>query len=411
MPRFPDTSATAEGLSDRVFSGLVARARARGQPVAPLHVGDTYLEPPPALRAEMQWVSARPGLHRYAPVQGVPALLDAVVARLRDRGGRAVPVEQVQVTAGGTGGLSAVATTLLDPGDEVVLLAPFWPLARGIVRSRGAVVREVPFFDRLGSAGFDPEAALEAVVGPRTVAIYVCSPNNPTGTVLDDDTLGAIGHVAARHDLWVLADEAYEDLRFDVPAGGGADVATPTWAHPRLRDRSVAIHTLSKGFAAAGVRLGWVHGPARLMEALRGVHTFHAYCAPHSMQYGAAVVLRQCAEWQAHVRALYAEAARAAADAVGVPTPAGGTFVFFDASPYLPADATSSAPLLERAVDAGVLLTPGSACGQAYGRWVRLCFTAVPPAELHGALAALRGVLDEARVKPSEPTAGSSHPG
>jgi N-succinyldiaminopimelate aminotransferase len=410
MPRFPETSPTAEGLSDRVFSALVARARALGRPVHPLHVGDTYLEPPPALRAEMQRVSERPGLHRYAPVQGAPELLDAIAERLTRRCGDLVPVERVQVTAGGTGGLSAVAATLLAPGDEVLLPAPFWPLARGIVRARGAVAREVPFFDRLGAPGFDPERALEAAVGPRTTAIYVCSPNNPTGEVVGADVLDAIARVAERHSLWVLADEAYEDLRFGED-GGPSTMSAPTWAHPRLRERAVAVHTLSKGFAAAGARLGWVHGPERFMQALRGVHTFHTYCAPHPMQGGAAVLLREGARWQAHVRALYEAAAREAAAAVGVATPQGGTFVFFDAAPFLPEGAPTSAPLLERAVDAGVLLTPGSACGEAYARWVRLCFTAVPPEELRSALAALRGVLSATAVRPSGPRGGSSRPG
>src|SRR5262249_43697051 len=153
-------------------------------------------------------------LHNYAPVQGEPVLLDAIVARTRRTLGIDLDRENVQVMVGATGGFTVVCAALLDPGDEVVMLAPFWPLIRGIVRSRGAAAVEVPFYDRLGTPGFDPEAAIEAAVGPRTVALYVNSPNNPTGRVLGRDVADAIARVVARHDLWLLSDEAYQDLYY-----------------------------------------------------------------------------------------------------------------------------------------------------------------------------------------------------
>jgi N-succinyldiaminopimelate aminotransferase len=387
MPRFPASSPTSDGLSDRVFGALAARARAQGGRLFALQVGDTWLEPPAVMRAEAQHTAAHPHLHAYAPVQGEPALLTAVVAQLEARGGAPVDVEHVQITCGGTAGLSCVVQALLDPGDEVLLPSPFWPLARGIVASRGAIPVQIPLFTRLDAPGFDVEDALERAVTLRTAAIYLNSPNNPTGRVLRPDALAAVARVAARHDLWVFCDEAYEELWL-----GDAPFA-PAWARADLRGRSVAVHTLSKGYAFAGARVGFVHGPAEAMRAVRAVQTFHSYCAPRPMQLGAARGMREAGGWLAHARRVYREAGAKAADALGAPRPEGGTFLFVDVSHTLRDDAPDCTPFLERALDAGVWLTPGTACGRDFARHVRLCFTAVPPDALDEALAALAPLL------------------
>ncbi len=385
MPRFPSSSPSASTLSDSVFSQLVAKARALPGPIHPLHVGDTYREPLAAAQAEAQRTADHPRLHNYAPVQGEPALLDAIEERLATRGGP-VDRETIQVTCGATSGVSVWAAGLLDPGDEVVILAPFWPLVRGIVAGRGARAIELPFWDRLGDPGFDVEAAIEGAVGARTVAIYVNSPNNPTGRVMPDDALAARARVAARHDLWVLDDETYDDLDYRDAR------STPPWARADLRDRTVAAHTLSKTFGLAGARVGFLHGPPAAMRTLRGVQAFQTYCAPRPMQLGAARALREGDAWLAEARSAYAEAGRRAAAVVGVAPPEGGTFLFFDASPHL-REGEDVMGLLDRCLEAGVLLTPGAASGSAYARWVRLCYTSVPPRELDDALDRLSRVL------------------
>ncbi|MCA9603890.1 MAG: pyridoxal phosphate-dependent aminotransferase, partial [Myxococcales bacterium] len=329
VPRFPRVSPTSEGLSSAVFSSLLERARASGKHVYPLHVGDTYLAPVFEAQAEAQRAAEIPRLHNYPGVHGVPELLRALAARISARGDRPIDVGQVQVVAGATSGLSVLFQTVLDPGDEVLLLAPYWPLVRGIVASRGGVPVEVPFFDRVGAEGFDAEAALEAAVSPRTVALYVNSPHNPTGHVLDRSTMDALARVATRHNLWIVSDEAYEDFWYTETR------PEPVWNHPGLRERTVAAHTFSKGYGLAGGRVGYLHGPGEIIAKLRSVHTFQAYCAPHPMQWSALRALEHGDAWIAKARSAYAEAGRRAAAALGVPAPAGGTFIFFDARPYL----------------------------------------------------------------------------
>ncbi len=385
MARYPDPSPTAATLSDRVYSALAEKARARPGRVFALQVGDTWLEPPPFARAEAQRGADHPRLHNYAPVQGEPVLLDAIQARLRSRFGERVERDAIQVMLGATGGLSVVVDALLDPGDEVIVLAPYWPLIRGIVASRGAVPVEVPFFDRLGAPGFDPEAAVARAVTPRTTALYLNTPNNPTGRVVPGEVVAALGGLARRHGLWVISDDVYEDLCYREPP-------PPAWTRPGLRERTLANHSLSKSYAMAGARVGYTHGPPAAMQAIRGVQTFKTYCAPRPFQFAAARALAEGDAWLAETRARYAEAGRRAAAALGLPAPEAGSFVYFDASPWFrPGEALPG--FLERCLEAGVLLTPGPAAGSAYQSWVRLCYTAVPPEDLDEALGRLRGVL------------------
>jgi N-succinyldiaminopimelate aminotransferase len=389
MPRHPRIAATSNGLSDRVYSVLAERARSMPGPVYPLHVGDTWLEPLPQARAESQRAADHPRLHGYSPLQGEPALLAAIRARIAARHGTELDPECLQVMPGATGGLAMVIAALLEPGDELLLPSPFWPLIRGIAASRGCAAVEVPFYTRLGEAGFDPEAALERAITGRTAAIYVNSPHNPTGRVLQDDVVGAIARVAARHDLWVIADEAYEDL---VYAGS----PRPIWLREELAERTVATHTLSKSYALAGARVGYTHGPPSAMQAVRGVQAFNNYCAARPMQLAAARAIAEGDAWLADARRAYADAGRAAAATVGAPVPEAGTFLFFDAAPFfVPGEGLDG--FLERCLAAGVLLTPGPACGRHYATWVRLCFTAIPPAELREALGRLEPLVAPSR--------------
>jgi N-succinyldiaminopimelate aminotransferase len=130
------------------------------------------------------------------------------------------------------------------------------------------------------------------------------------------------------------------------------------------------------------------------MQAIRGVQTFMTYCAPRPFQLAAARVLDDGRAWIAHARAHYRELGHRAADALDLPRPPGGTFLFFDTRGRR-RDGESALAFLERCVDAGVLLTPGTASGKDFEDWARLCFTTLPPSELDEALARLRAVLDD----------------
>ncbi len=384
MPRFPLSAPSAQGLSDRVFGQLVRKSGT--QTLYPLHVGDTYLEPLALARAEAQTTEARPRLHNYSPVQGEPELVTAIVNKVQRRSGVRLDPSCVQVMSGATAGMGVVCTALLEPGDEVLLPSPFWPLIRGIVRARGAVPVEVPLFTRLHEPGFDAVAALEAAITPRTAAIYVNTPHNPTGATLPEAVLSGIAALAKRHDLWVLCDEVYEDVWF------GPSAPPSVFARPDFAERTIATHSVSKAYGLAGARIGYSHGPAEIMEVVRGVQTFYSYCAPRPMQFGAAQALDHGDAWLANMRKVYGSAGRAAAQALEIPEPEGGTFLFFDLQRHM-RDGESLMQVLERCLEAGVMLTPGTASGKDFETWARLCFTVVPERELRQAVQLLRSVL------------------
>ena len=385
MPRFPHGAPSANTLSDRVFGQLVRRSGGLDK-VYPLHVGDTYLEPLELARAEAQTSAARPRLHNYSPVQGEPELLEAIRDKVQRRSGVTLDLENIQVMAGATAAMGVICNSLLEPGDEVIIPAPFWPLIRGAVRGRGAVAVEVPLFTRLDEPGFDAVAAIEAAITKRTCAIYLNTPHNPTGRTLPERVLAGIAQLAERHKLWIFSDEVYEDVWFGERAPGSA------FARPDMAARTVATHSVSKAYGLAGARVGYTHGPREAMEVIRGVQTFYSYCAPRPMQFGAAAALRNGDAWLTQMRAIYARAGRAAAHALEIPEPQGGTFLFFELARFTRPGETPT-QVLERCVDAGVMLTPGTACGSAFDGWARLCFTSVPEADLQDALTRLHGAL------------------
>jgi N-succinyldiaminopimelate aminotransferase len=319
-------------------------------------------------------------------VQGEPELLRAIVNKIERRSGVAVDPENVQVMAGATAAMGVICNALLEPGDEVLLPSPFWPLMRGAIKARGATPVEVPLFTRLDEPGFDPLGALEASITERTCAIYLNTPHNPTGRMLPVSLLEGIAQLANKHALWIFSDEVYEDVYFTP------ERQASLFARRDFAARTIATHSVSKAYGLAGARVGYTHGPHDAMDVIRGVQTFYSYCAPRPMQFGAAQAIEHGDEWLAQMRSIYGSAGRAAAEALEIPPPEGGTFLFFDLARYMRRSETLK-DILERCLDAGVMLTPGTACGQDFGTWARLCFTVVPEAELREALKLLRRAL------------------
>jgi N-succinyldiaminopimelate aminotransferase len=268
----------------------------------------------------------------------------------------------------------------------MILPSPFWPLMRGAIKARGAIPIEVPFYTQLADPKFDPVAAVERAITPRTCAIYLNSPHNPTGVVLPARVVAGIADLALRHNLWIIADEVYEDVYFTERP------PTSVFSNESYASHTIATHSLSKAYGLAGARIGFTHGPPEIMQVIRGVQTFYSYCAPRPMQFGAASALDEGDAWLSDMRATYARAGRAAAEALDLPAPDGGTFLFFDLQRFIQPDETL-VNVLERCLRAGVMLTPGTACGSDFSTWARLCFTAVPEPDLRDAVQLLRKAL------------------
>jgi len=343
-------------------------------PLFLLHVGDTWMEPCPGARMEDLREADFPGLHRYTETGGIAPLVDAIVSKLGEKNGLAIAREQVLVTAGATSGLACAVSALCDPGEEVLILAPFWPLIRGIVRSQRATPVEVPFFDRVGSIA-DALEALEARLSPRTVALYFSSPSNPAGRVLAPAWVEALAGWARRHDLWILSDEVYEEFVYR-----GEHVSAARFAP----ERTLGAYSFSKSYGMAGDRVGYLVGPAAPIAEAHKVSVHSAYHAPTAAQVAALRALEGGAEWVKRAREVYGRVGREAASRLGVAEPEGSCFLFVDAAARL--DARGLPGFLADCFADGVVVAPGASAGEAYGSFVRLCYTALPPE------AALEGV-------------------
>ncbi len=367
MPRPPQLSPAATSIKGSVYSSVLHRLAAYQGEVYPLHVGDTFLEPAAGCRMEDLTVAAHPGMHRYAPPQGLPALVDAVVDRLRARTGAPLERANVFVAGGGTSGLASVVGAIVSPGDEVLILAPHWPLIEGHVKMAGGVPVDVPFFGVAESAA-TAAAAVETALTSRTVALYVNTPSNPTGRVIPRTWLEALVDLARRHDLWLLFDEVYEDYVYRGEHVPGLYLAP---------ERSFAVHSFSKAYGMAGNRVGYVAGPeAPIAEALK-LSTHTVYAAPTAAQLAALRILEGAGDaWVARTRDAYRSLGDASADRLGVPRPEGSTFLFLDVAPHL--DDRGLTGFLEDAADRGLLLSPGPSFGPCPTH-VRICYTSAPP--------------------------------
>jgi len=380
MPRFPTVAPHVRAIQGGVYSKFAARIAALEGEVYPLNVGDTWMEPIKGARMEDLSVADHPGMHRYTGTRGMPALVDAIAER------RGIDPGRILVTASGTAGLKILANALLSPGDEVMILAPYWPLIAGIVKTSSGTPVEVPFLD-LG--GEDIVARLEAYRTDKTVAIYLNTPNNPTNQTYPRHVVQAIADFARAHDLWIWTDEIYEDYVYRGELHPIADMAP---------ERTFAAFSFSKAYGLAGLRTGYLVGPST--EAVAEVHKvglYSYYSAPTPGQLSALHVIRHGQPWVDRAFESYKAAGDHAARALGVPQPGGGQFLFLDVSPYL--DARGLQGFLSDCLDRNLVLAPGSSFGpNNYSDFVRICFTCAPPDVVRRGIEIFAGLLDEKRA-------------
>ncbi len=252
-----------EAVAPSVTLAVNARAaalRAQGIDVFAFGVGEPDFDPPVFVR-EAAKRAIDSGAHKYTPVTGIPALKQAICANSKTRRGHEPKPENVCVSVGAKHALFNVALALFEEGDEVVIPEPAWVSYPEQVRIAEATPVGVPTREEDGWL-VSPEA-LERALTPKTKAVILCTPSNPTGAAYPEDKLKAIIDVLRRHDCWIIVDEIYAELVYD----GFRHVSIATLA-PDLFDRTVIIDGLSKTYAMTGWRIGWAIAPKPLIAAL-----------------------------------------------------------------------------------------------------------------------------------------------
>jgi aspartate aminotransferase len=256
-------SARVGGIAESATLAVDAKAKAlkaEGRPVIGFGAGEPDFPTPSYIVDAAAAACSDPANHRYTPAGGLPELKKAIVAKTKRDSGLAVEPTQVLVTNGGKQAVYEAFATLLDPGDEVILPAPFWTTYPEAIRLAGGVPVEV-LADETQDYLVTVDQ-LEAARTERTKVLLFCSPSNPTGSVYPRDRVEAIGRWAVDHGIWVVTDEIYEHLTYDGVTADSMPVVVP-----ELADTCVVLNGVAKTYAMTGWRVGWLIGPPDVVKA------------------------------------------------------------------------------------------------------------------------------------------------
>ena len=361
-------SATVE-MTERIRA-----AKAAGKEVLPLASGDPNLPTDPAV-IEAAHRAMLAGDTHYGPAPGTPELRQAIAARLGRRGQSRYSADQIIVTPGGKFAVFAALMATVMPGDEVIIFDPCWVSYVPCVKLCGGKAVVLPALDRISID------AVAAAITPRTRAMIVNSPVNPTGRVLSAEELAGLAKLARQNDLWLLFDQVYSDLTFDGSFTFLQDL-------PEAQERTLVADSLSKTYGMTGWRVGYLALPARAVKPILRVVQHSIYCVPPFIQAAATVALGLPeASVQQHATTFRARRDRVAAALDGIngisckPPPA--TFYVF---PAVSGDDRHVAQEWLETMSIAVL--PGSAFGSAGAGHLRLSL-ACDDAVLEEALARL----------------------
>lgn len=297
-----------------------------GKDVIILSIGDPDLDTPKVITEEAVRL-LRGGDTHYADILGLPRARKAVAAQHARVTGQKVTVDNVAIMSGAQSGLFAASMTILDPGDEAIVLEPMYVTYEATIQASGASLVKVPL-KAANNFRLDVKD-LEKAVTPRTRAIFFATPSNPTGVALNRAELEGIAAVARKHDLWVVADEVYSTLVFD---GEHISIA----GLEGMGERTVTVNSLSKSHAMTGWRFGWVVGPQDFIGHVGNLGLANLYGLPPFIQNASAMALERDIPEVAEMRDIYRRRRDMAMAALGqLPgivcrSPAAGMFMLAD---------------------------------------------------------------------------------
>jgi aspartate/methionine/tyrosine aminotransferase len=250
--------------------------RSLGHTVYPFHLGDMDLATPPNI-VEAAFKAVRDGKTGYCPNAGIPELRQALADDVSASHGVTYGPENVAVQPGGKPVIEKFLLTLMDPGDEVLYPSPGFPIYESQIEFLGGVAKPYGFVPGEKDFLLDVKA-IEAAITPKTKLLVFNNLHNPTGAESSEEELGALAEIALRHDLHVLSDEAYWDVRY---AGTSRSIASL----PGMRERTVILYTFSKKYAMTGWRLGGAIGPKELIAPIATLNVNQESCTTHFVQW------------------------------------------------------------------------------------------------------------------------------
>ncbi|HWX78604.1 MAG TPA: aminotransferase class I/II-fold pyridoxal phosphate-dependent enzyme [Steroidobacteraceae bacterium] len=281
-----------EGAEAWLIHYKARAAQERGEDVIVLSIGDPDL-PAPAPVLERALEALRAGDLRYTPAAGRHAVREAIAAAHMHRTGQPVNADNVIFLSGTQNALFAASMCIAGPGDEVLAMEPLYPSYPATIQASGARMVRVP---APASAGFRPDLnLLQKAITPRTRALFFATPNNPSGVILSEQELAAIGEIARRHSLWLVADEVYAGL---APGGRVPGVAA------LLPEQVITVSSISKSHSLPGLRAGWLVGPEPLIKHAESLAMCMLFGLPGFIQEATITALEVADQAESRIRDL-----------------------------------------------------------------------------------------------------------
>ncbi|MHA1604328.1 MAG: pyridoxal phosphate-dependent aminotransferase [Candidatus Freyarchaeota archaeon] len=340
----------------------------RGQKVIHLEVGEPDFDTPRHIK-DAAVKALNDGFVKYTSSKGIPELREAIAMDVERRTGAHVQPNEIIVTPGGKHAILCAVLTLIDPGDEVLIPVPVWPTYKAIVKMAEGIPKEVLF----GEDYSVNEEGLKEAITPRTKAIFLNSPNNPTGGALTGEEVKTIADMVMDSGLYVFSDEMYDSLTYD------GFMNTSLLSFEEIRDQTVYIHGFSKTYAMTGWRLGYVVAPPEVVDAMSRIQQNSTTCAASFVQKAAVEALRGPQDCVEEMRKQYDERRKAIVkalndiDGVTCRMPKGAFYVFPNISEYTNDSFEVAEQLLE---SKGVCLTPGKVFGSNGEGHLRISYAA-----------------------------------
>ncbi|NYH78625.1 aspartate/methionine/tyrosine aminotransferase [Actinopolyspora biskrensis] len=364
-------SARVDAIAESATLAVDSKAKAlkaEGRPVIGFGAGEPdFATPEPIVRAAQE-ACADTRNHRYSPAAGLPELREAIATKTARDSDYVVQPSQVLVTNGGKQAVYQTFATLLDPGDEVLLPAPYWTTYPEAISLAGGATVEIPTDESTGYLVTLEQ--LEAARTPRTKVLLFNSPSNPTGAVYPPERIAEIGRWAVEHGIWVVTDEIYEHLVY----GDTRHVSMPVVV-PELAERCVVLNGVAKTYAMTGWRIGWMIGPNDVIKAAANLQSHLSSNVANVSQRAALEAVSGSLDAVAEMRAAFDRRRRtiverlSAIPGVNCPEPQGAFYVYPSVKELLGKEIRgtrprTSAELAEVILEhAEVAVVPGEAFG------------------------------------------------
>jgi aspartate aminotransferase len=396
-------SAVAPHPLDEISLGLIVvirerllKAQAAGKKVYRLESGDPNFSVAPHILEALNKAGAAGKTH-YIPNSGIPELRKALAEKaVRKNGLTGVTDEDIFLTNGAMHALYVAFGALLSPGDEVILPDPMWTEVGENIRLAGGVTVGVPL---RAENGFQYDTAeIEAAITPRTVAIFLNTPQNPTGAVLSEQTLREIADIAKRHDLWLVSDEAYEDVIYEPHKHFSIGSLVPEYS-----EKVISIFSFSKSYAMPGLRTGYIVTKSPLLHdripkllrcTINGVNSLAQWAALAAVTGDQSQLPQMRAEYLERRDALIAALSKI--DGVRPFTPGGAFYVWAELDPaiYERLGVADAAELSDKLAEIGIGSAPGVAFGQTCDDAIRFAYSCATPMVKEGAEMVTKALSD-----------------